>query len=388
MKVLLLDDGGTQVLPLARSLYKLGYEVHATTPSKLTYSYGSRFIKRHLLFPQMKDKKKFADFVINKIATEKYDTIVPLDDNSAQLLSENLEIINHYSHVKVPSIEVFENGYDKHRLMELCQRNNYPHPPTVNINGREIKEEEVQHLDFPVLIKPNITCGGRGMTMVSNLEELFRVFPLIYDKYGECHIQSYIPQGGAQVEVQIYLNEEQELIQSSVIYKYRWYPENGGSSCCNKSVENSKIVDICYNILKDLKWIGFADFDTIEDPRTGELLIMEINPRLPACVKTAFAAGIDWGHILVSEYLGLNHNQYSMGKEIYLRHLGMEMLWFFHSKRRFSSQPSWFNFFGLNVYYQDASCFSDPLPFFLGTLGNLKKQLSPEFRKSKAGTRQ
>lgn len=385
--ILLLDDGGTQVLPLAKSLYSMGFEIHATTPSRLTYSNGCRFIKKHFVFPEMKNKECFTEYIIGIITGGEYLTVIPLDDDSAEIVSENLEDIKKYVKIVAPNKEIFQNGYDKHKLMALCQDQGYPHPPTVIIKTREVRVEEIKHLQFPVLIKPNITCGGRGMTLVKTPEELLQQFPVIYDEFGECHVQSYIPQGGAQVEVQLYINEKQELVQSSVIYKYRWYPENGGSSCCNKSTENEKIVDICYNILKDLKWVGFADFDTIEDPRTGELLIMEINPRLPACVKTAFAAGIDWGRILINEYAGEPHSQYKMEREVYLRHLGMEMLWFFHSKNRFSTKPSWFKFFGKNVYYQDSSSWTDPLPFIYGTLGNFKKQLSPEFRKSKSGTR-
>lgn len=386
-KVLLLDDGGTQVLPLARSLYKLGYEVHATTPSRLTYSNSSRFVRKHLLFPEMKDKEQFTKYIKSLLSSGDYLSVIPLDDNSAEIISENLTEIKKYVKIVAPDRDVFRQGYDKHLLMDLCEKNNYPHPPTAIINKRNVSKEEILHLQFPVLIKPNITCGGRGMTLVKTPDELVEKFPTIYDQFGDCHVQSYIPQGGAQVEVQLYVNEKKELIQSSVIYKYRWYPENGGSSCCNKSTENRKIVDICYSILKDLDWVGFADFDTIEDPRTGELLIMEINPRLPACVKSTFAAGIDWGNVLINEYQGENHPCFKMEKEVFLRHFGMEMLWFFHSKKRFTTKPSWFKFLGKKVFYQDASCWTDPLPFIYGTLGNFMKQLSPEFRKSKAGTR-
>ncbi len=176
-------------------------------------------------------------------------------------------------------------------------------------------------------------------------------------------------------------------MQSSVIKKYRWYPENGGSSCCNVSAINTKIVNICYSILRDLGWKGFADFDTIEDPRTGELLIIEINPRVPACVKSAFVSGVNWADIIVSEYLGKSHKQYQAKEGIYLRHLGFECLWFAYSKNRFKTTPNWFNLIGSNIYYQDMSGWDDPMPFLVGSFGNFMKQISPEFRKAKNGTR-
>ena len=89
------------------------------------------------------------------------------------------------------------------------------------------------------------------------------------------------------MKVQLYVNERQELVASSVMQKLRWYPNKAGSNCCAVSIKDDEIIKICHHVLKDLKWIGFADFDTIEDSDTGELLIMEINPRLPACIKNA-----------------------------------------------------------------------------------------------------
>ena len=384
--ILLLDDGGTQVLPVAKSLSRLGYCVHMVYCSKLTYGYPSRFIKKRYLFTEMSNIDAFGEFVLTVLSKEKFETVIPLDDNSAEVVSKFREEIKKYCDVIVPSYDVFKAGFDKHSLMALCQKNGFPHPPTTLVEGGAINDVDLDSLLFPILIKPNHTCGGRGMTRVNTKNELLEAFPLVYKEYGDCHLQSYIPPGGAQVEVQLYINEKKELKQSSVIYKYRWYPESGGSSCCNVSHDDNGIVGVCYNILKKLNWVGFADFDTIQDPRTGKLLVMEINPRLPACVKTAFVAGINWGDVLVSEYKGRPHPFYKRGKTVYLRHLGMEALWFYYSKNRFKTKPSWFNFFGRRIYYQDMSCFSDPLPFIYGTIGNIKKQFSSDFRKAKSGT--
>ena len=185
--------------------------------------------------------------------------------------------------------------------------------------------------------------------------------------------------------MQLYIDKNGDLIQSSVIHKFRWYPNNGGSSCCNKSTDNEHIVSILYSLLKQIGWVGLADFDTIEDPRTGELLIMELNPRLPACIKTAYVSGIDWADVIVSQYLGLPHPQYRREKEVFLRHLGFEVLWLMNNKSIFGTNPNWFKFFGSKIYFQDMNGWNDIMPFVYGTYGNIRKQLSKEFRNSKKG---
>lgn len=385
-RVLLLEGDYTQCLPTAKSLHKHGYEVDGIFSEKWSYGFGSRYIKKKYLFKNTGDTQAFFYFLLPILANCHYDAVIPLNDESATLLATYSCQLQKHTRFLMPDAVHYSLGYDKHKLMEVCERSGFPHPKTLSVSGSSIDASSAAKLKFPILIKPNYSSGARGITLVNSLEELTSKFNCIFQEYGECHLQEYIPQGGSQIKVQIFINSRGELVQSSVIHKFRWYPEKGGSSCCNTSIEDEKIVDTCYRLCKEIGWVGLADFDTIEDPRTGELLIMEINPRLPACTKTSYASGIDWADVIVSEYLGLPHATYKMERKVYLRHLGFEMLWFYYSKNKFSTRPSWFKFFGKNVYYQDMNGWSDPIPFIRGTWGNLKKQLSPEFRKSKSGT--
>ena len=386
-KILLLYGYGTQALPVVKTLHKAGYTVDAVDDSKYGYGSNSRHLNKCYYFPDVEDVDKYFVWLKNLLEKEHYDAVIPLRDENTKLLSKYRDELLKYTRFVVPDDETFERGFDKHQLMQVCQQKGYPHPQTVIVEDGKLDETALAGLRYPVLIKPNHTAGGRGMTLVQDKDELMAKFPSIYEQYGDCHLQTYIPQGGAQVEVQLYVNEKRELVNSSVIYKYRWYPENGGSSCCAKSVKNEKIIDTLYHLLLDIGWVGFADFDTIEDPRTGDLLIMELNPRLPACVKAVFEAGIDWAEIIVNDYLGLPQKQYEYKEGEFLRHLGFETLWFFYSKNRWKTKPNWFKLVGRHIHYQDMSDWTDPMPFLKGTWGNIKKQLNPDFRKAKAGTR-
>lgn len=385
-RILLLEGDYTQSLPTAKSLYKHGYEVDGVFSDKWSYGYGSKYIKNKYLFKETADTKAYFDFILPILSQGHYDAVIPLNDESSTLLATYRDQLLEFAHFLMPDLEHYSRGFDKHQLMEICSLKGFSHPKTLVVNGKQIDLKLAEKLHFPVLIKPNYSSGARGITLVDKIDDLETKFSSVYREYGECHLQEYIPQGGCQVEVQLFINEQQELVQSSVIHKFRWYPEKGGSSCCNMSDEDNKIVDICYRLCKEIGWVGLADFDTIEDPRTGELLIMELNPRLPACTKTAYASGIDWADVIVSEYLGLPHPTYKMERKVYLRHLGFELLWFYYSKNKFSTRPNWFKFLGKDIYYQDMDGIADPLPFIRGTWGNFKKQMSPEFRKSKSGT--
>jgi predicted ATP-grasp superfamily ATP-dependent carboligase len=178
---------------------------------------------------------------------------------------------------------------------------------------------------------------------------------------------------------------EGKVINSTAIYKMRFYPEKGGSSCFNQAVERDDLVELCADVLKEIKWEGFADFDLIEDPRDKVIKLMEINPRIPACIKVSFKSGVDFAENIVNASLGLPVEKYTFKPGAYLRYFGLDLLWFIKSDQRFKTKPSWFKaFLSSRHYYQDGSL-TDPKPFIFGTLGGLLKQLNPQFRASKKG---
>ena len=55
------------------------------------------------------------------------------------VLSKYQDDFLKYTRYKMPSFDVFEMGYDKHRLMDLCQKKGYPHPQTVLLNGASLE---------------------------------------------------------------------------------------------------------------------------------------------------------------------------------------------------------------------------------------------------------
>jgi predicted ATP-grasp superfamily ATP-dependent carboligase len=316
------------------------------------------------------------------LTKNKIDIVIPLSDKSASFLSKYKYELLPYSKFIIPDYDIFIKGYNKNLLMRVCKENNFPHPKTIEIESPD--KFALSKFVFPATLKPNYTTGGRGMTKVDTPANLYPILNNTIKKYGKCHLQEFIKEGGKQFKVQLFVDEKCNLIQSSVIYKQRYYPEIAGSSCCNITIENKELVDICYSVLKMIKWIGFADFDLIEDTKDGITKIMELNPRIPACIKSVIKSGVDYGAIIAEASLGNPHKEYiyTTGKK--LRHIGFECLWFFYSKNRFKTKPNWFNFFDKDLSFQDFR-WKDPLPFFYGTIGNIKQQLNSEFRKSKSG---
>ena len=386
MANILLLGSGTQAFAIIKPLHKAGHSIFLLLSERGNYADASRYVYKNIYTDLTISSREYIGLVKQIIATEKIDILIPTGDISAEFLSKNQQEFYGSVHFRTPLYENFMKGYDKNQLMTLCREKGYPHPLTIDLSQVDYEHDSaILSFPYPGLLKPNCTTGGRGMVLIHSHEDLIKAYPEIHAHYGECHLQRFIKAGGRQVKIQLYVDEDGNLLQHSVLQKVRWYPVKGGASCCAVSIEEEEMVKICHQILKDIHWIGFADFDTIEDPDTHELLIMEINPRLPACIGAAVHAGLDWGNVLVNHALGLSQKAYIYKKGVILRHLGFDMLWFIHSSERFQTRPSWFKFFGKRIVYQDFQ-FTDQMPFWVGTYHNIKKLFDPSFKKAKSGT--
>lgn len=383
-RVLILDGQAVQTLIIAERLVKSGYEVHLFCDDLWSYGYHTKYAKKSILAPDIHERSIYKEFLLNYLHENKIDVLIPMTDESAYFLSMEKKALEPFVKFLMPDLETFERGYNKQKLMAVCAEFHYPHPLTLSL---ENDMEKASSFVYPSLIKPNHMTGGRGMTRVNSYKDFLRIYPTIRDKYGPCHLQELIPEGGRQLKVQIFIDKSGYVIASSVIHKLRYYPENGGSSCCNITIKDNALIELCASILRSIEWVGFADFDLIEDPRDKVIKVMELNPRIPACIKSAIKSGVDYATIIAESSLGIQHrNDYIYRPGWQLRHIGFEILWFIYSKKRLKTHPNWFKFVGKNISYQDFSWY-DPLPFIFGTIGNIKKQLNPQFRKAKSGMR-
>ncbi len=381
MSNILLLGAGTQSLAIIPSLHNLGHEIYIFADEKANYGDASKYVRKKEKF-KFENNEEALYLILTYSKANKIDAIIPMGDEWAAFVSKNKLLLSNY-HCKMPDYEDFLKGYDKNKLLTLCEEKKYPHPKTLDLSIYSIHDDIVRNFPYPAMLKPNCTTGGRGMVLIEHYGELVEKYESLHTQYGDYHLQKFIEPGGRQVKVQLYIDENKQLVASSVQQKLRWYPNKGGSNCCAVSIDEPEVVSLCYCILQDINWLGFADFDLIGDPKTGELLIMEINPRLPACVKGSIVAGIDWGEIIVNGYLNRPQKQYEYKTGVYLRHLGLDILWFLHAEDKWHTHPNWFKFFGKNIYYQDMNGWSDPMPFIKGTWNNIIKLFNPEFRKAK-----
>lgn len=371
VKVLLLEGFARQSMPMMKALHQLG--VHLTTYNDRRSDLGflSRYPDRKLLeFWDRKDEKASLQALIRVLKENKFDIVIPMTDFSATLLSKHKETLSPYAAMAVNDWNIFQMAGDKLNTMKVCQARGLPCPKTLE-QAESIEDILASGLPFPFIIKPRVGYGSIGFHCIHNEAELRKIFPEAREKHGPMLVQEYIPQTGLQYKTEVFIGRDGEICSGVVFDKTRWFPIDGGSTCCSTSVTRPDILQTSCELLQAMGWRGYGDVDLIEDPRDHVAKVMEVNPRITASVKVCFASGVDFARQIVEHEMGFPiscYSEYQTG--ITLRYMHTDLLWFLKSPRRFQSNPSWFKFTRTT---DQIFSIDDPLPWFGYTLQAILK---------------
>lgn len=364
-RVLLIEGGTRQALPMIYAFKKLNCFVATYNKSKLDVGYASRYPdKKYKAYFNRDDEDGTYAAVLNVLKTDKYDLVVPLSDFTAIMLSKHKQEVSGFAYVAVNDYDVLICASDKLKTMRAATEIGVPAPYTY-FDSRRV--EDLKNATYPIVVKPRTGYGSIGFHVVNSYEDLVKLNPDLSVYLA----QEYVPQDGIQYKCEVYIDRFGEVKSACVFSKLRWYPVDGGSSTLNKTVKNDKIVSDCVKLLKHLKLYGYGDIDLIEDTRSGDFKIMEINPRVTGSVKICFMAGVNFAEQILSDYLNNEVPQYLNYKEgLYLRAFHSDVLWLLKSKNRFKTKPCWFSW---RKTKDQIWSIKDPLPWFTYSIQGVLK---------------
>ena len=381
MSKILLFGGFVQVLTASASLRQQGHKVFVAA-EKDAVAKKARHIEKYIEFAKSGSIDEVCQRLIALCQSEDIGVIIPMEDDYAAILSKIKNRIESVTKAKCAIMEpdTYALVSDKEALLYFCKQHNIGHPKTepVNNNYKWLAET----VGFPALIKPNHSEGSKGIVLVNDVKELEEKAPAIIAEYGDCTLQEYI-QNDHYYNLMLYRTATGVFSNHTILKILRYYPIKGGSSCFAVSIENEKMLNMCKRLLDALNWVGMADFDILEKGE-GDFRIIEINPRVPASLRGAEMSGINFPEIIVSDLLNGVMPQYDYKTGRCLRLFGLDIAWFLASPNRFKCSPSWFKFFGKDLFYEDGG-WRDRSAMLTYIWSGIKKQLSPEFRKSKEG---
>lgn len=377
-KVLLTDGKAKSCLAAVRSLASRGLCVHVASDTRLSLAFWSRMpSRRHLLPSSRTCPAEFASAIASLHSHERFDAVIPVSDYDIDALLSRVDSLRESGlPVALPEREPFEAARDKSRMIKSAMRAGVPCPGTWFPEDESIDSIRAK-ARFPLLVKPNISDGARGITMVSDPSELEATYRSVVARWGPSHLQEWIPEGGGQLKADMIVGRDGELLAAFVCRKLRYYPVNGGSSTLIVSEHDDSIIASLRRLAREMKWFGFADFDLIVDPRDGVAKLMECNPRFPESLAVDIFAGADFPwclYQLASTGRADPIPGYTSGR--FARFLVGDLMWFLGSPDRWRATPSFFRFFGRDLTYYVEKV-SDPGPIACYLIEAVITLLSP-----------
>lgn len=382
--ILVLEAQAKAALPVIESCSDAGLYVIACAPHKHCSGFYSRAVDERVLYPRAEiEPDRVIEFLLDLVGKRNISAMFPVGDLMTDLIARHQGKFREHTNLVLPDYDIFVQGRNKILTLKAAQQASCPIPKTWYPQDQSI-ERIAEEVDYPVLIKPALSAGARGMTFCQTSDELLEKYPLIEADFGECFVQEFVPQTGLQYKVDAILDRSQKLLAGVVYSKLRYYPVSGGSSVLNKTEHRPDILDSAIKVLKELKWVGFCDFDFITDPRDNVVKLIEINPRFPESYRTTVAAGVDMTKIIYQLAMGQQPEpqlEYDEGK--YTRFLFGDIMWFVTTKKgRWNAKPSFFKFLSSDMKYQLLRA-KDPGPIVGYFMENLSMLWDKDMRNSR-----
>jgi UDP-2,4-diacetamido-2,4,6-trideoxy-beta-L-altropyranose hydrolase len=208
---------------------------------------------------------------------EKVDVVVPLVDEELMPLQELATSLN----ILTPRARFIETCLDKHQLSRALAQHSIPGPKTF------LASEDFSSLTYPVILKPRTGRGSRGVMRIDSPKEMQSALEAAAWTRNELIVQEYIDGPEFTVSVVVWRDGVvQAVVPKEIIAKK-------GVTQMAVTRRNPGIERLCRNLQAALRADGPFNVQLRLDPKSGEPLTFEINPRYSTTVTHTMAAGVD-----------------------------------------------------------------------------------------------
>ena len=295
---LVTDGMWRKSLATVRGLAHGGVKVSVGERTWMASALFSRYADKRFIYPSVTlFPEKFLDWLEGKVKTGRYDVLITPEEDTCSLVWQNFSRFSPYVRFPLADHEAFLLARDKFKLLAYARSLGVACPSTRLIQTKEDFSQGIQDISYPLVLKPVIGTGGRGMFYLFSPSDLNGQFKHMKERYSDFLMQEYIP-GNKYYGVSLIFNRKNQMRSAFVHKKLRQFPVAGGASTYAVSVEYPELVALAEALLQGIGWHGPANIEFKIDARDGKPRLMEVNPRLWGAVQLAIASGINVPYLL------------------------------------------------------------------------------------------
>jgi len=225
------------------------------------------------------------------IAKERPDALLPnLGGQSALNLCSELHqagVLDQYG-VKVIGVQLdaIQRGEDRITFKETMDKLGIEMPKSQAAYSVEEAETIARDLGYPVVIRPAYTMGGTGGGLVYNVEELRTIASrgIAASLVGQILVEESVL-GWEELELEVIRDAKNQMITVCFIENIDAIGVHTGDSFCSAPMLTispelqKRLQQYSYDVVQAIEVVGGTNVQFAHDPKTGRVVIIEINPR-------------------------------------------------------------------------------------------------------------
>jgi len=276
------DYSGTQACKALRSL---GYKIVLVNSNPATIMTDPGMADTTYIEPLN------AEYLTKIIEKERPDALLPnLGGQTGLNMSSELAkrgVLQKYG-VKVigVNIDAIERGEDRTAFKNTMKSLGIEMPRSKAVNSVIEAEKVAEDLGYPVVIRPAYTMGGTGGGLVYNKEELQTIAArgLAASLVNQVLIEESVL-GWEELELEVVRDSKNQMITVCFIENVDAMGIHTGDSYCTAPMLTiapelqQRLQKYSYDIVQAIEVIGGTNIQFAHDPKTGRVVVIEINPR-------------------------------------------------------------------------------------------------------------
>lgn len=297
--VIVLGNHAPGCVAGTRSLGRRGIPCTIASEDSTIPAFSSKYCAEKVVTSSpLSDLSNYSETLVELAKRPDVRTIIPFREPDVYTLSKHrAEFADHVAALW-PKFATLRRAQDRVELLEAARDANVPVPRTQLL-------DDVDDWDRELIVKARyaLLCSEYATDLSS--DELVEMGKTRYLEPGRepdrdalresmSHtpiVQEYVP-GTEYTFRALYDRGEPVLTSQKRLIRGQKYPR--GPSVYHESVAHPRLEEVGRAVLDHLDWHGVASVGFMEDRRTGEFKLLEINPRFWASLPLDIHAGVDF----------------------------------------------------------------------------------------------
>lgn len=298
---LVTDCLGRKSLSAVRSLGRAGYTVLAQGEERLTPAFWSRYTSERFV-----GTEEFEQRLLEwKGAALPPVVVLPMEEERftwAYTLPKDQTV------TLLPPRTSFEAACSKWQTYEAAQKLGIPSISTTQILNAE-QFQTALAAPGQWCLKPEKSKGSAGI--IYGGEDMQAIDAAsgskLWRSFGPYLLQERLPREGAGIGASFLFDPQGRCVAQFVHQRLHEYPVNGGPSTDRISIHGEialQALKYGRQLLEHWKWQGVAMVEFKIDEHTGQLKLLEVNPRFWGSLELAVRSGVDFPRLYAASALG------------------------------------------------------------------------------------